>query len=194
MNSFIDILAFLRSNNKALRGVSVVGQITKEIPRPVTLQTSVQVPEDLKCVSVDIFSVDLSSHSGVLKSLNMQSTDNIYMATGSFACYVPKDTELNTWHNFTGTLRIATREITNMVALYNLRKQGNAWHIQATDTSPFTLSSIYWDKTSDQYRYLQSSLQKNCVDHPEILSSIAQCQSEMVTIGTAPQTPVKTSA
>lgn len=119
---------------RVLENVKIYGRVTREINAPKSLSSDIKIDENCTCVCVEVVAINLSSYSQFLNRLNLYNGTGIYFANARMSAFVDRSTTLNDLHTLTGTLRLAKKTRTPVLAMYNFYKTDDSkWGIHATD-------------------------------------------------------------
>lgn len=128
----IDIYKLIKEN-KGLKDVKAYGRIVNVMPAPKCLISDVTIDNDCVCVCVELLAVNLTPYKQGLSVMGIHNSSNIYFVNARMSAYVSKDVQFNEWYTFEGTLRLATRTLSPVLAMYNFYKtDSKQWGIHAT--------------------------------------------------------------
>lgn len=169
----IDIYKLLK-DNKTLDKVKAYGRVTSVIPAPKSLISDIAVDSNCVCVRVELIAINLTAYKQKLENLGIHNDNNIYFVNARMSAFVDKDIQLDDWYTLDGTLRLATRTLSPVLAMYNFYKtETNKWGIHATPTCNLDCAEIGY--TSRVYEYLMTSDATGKISLPEDVLCLRQC-------------------
>ena len=175
-NTEIDVIDIYKliKDNKTLSNVKAYGRIINVMPAPKSLMSGIIVDEDCVCVSVELLAVNLTSYKQQLSQMGIHNSSNIYFVNARMSAFVSKDVMMNDWYTLEGTLRLATRTLSPVLAMYNFYKtSSNLWGVHATPVC--NVECTEFDFASRVYKYLIESDATGKLVVPEDVLCLKKC-------------------
>ena len=183
---FIDVFSMVQEFGGKLDNVVVMGKIVSRLPRPNNLFQNVHVSSEGSFVRMQVFAVDLSNYTQVLKTRGISHPDNIFMVNGSIALVInEKAHKLPDWYAVRGTLRMGSKTGFPYLTMFKFIKgSDNNWNIGLNELDNVYLDT--WNHSTLAYSLARSSMDNGTFEQsPEVVKLpmfFAQPQTDMPTI------------
>lgn len=150
-----DLIYILKQNNGRIRNCIVTGYIGIEEEKPSTLYDSVDISINGRFVKMDCCTIEFKDEDYVRSLLHDGNNQRRYIVRGSLVTFVHSYTKLGDFYQIEGTLSFASKKDTDVVALFNFKKNGN-WLLEPYNAKDVNVTN--WDKSARPYNYLMESV------------------------------------
>lgn len=176
MSNVVDVIDLYKlvKDFGSLSEVKVYGRIINVMPAPKCLISNIEVDENCVCVCVELLAINLSNYVQKLSQMGIRNSSNIYFVNARMSAYVSKDVLLNDWYTLEGTLRLASRTLSPVLAMYEFYKTtSNTWGVHSTSVCNVECSEF--DSSSRVYKYLIESDATGKLVLPDDVLCMKQC-------------------
>lgn len=185
---YLDLTSLLGAYRGTLKNVEVYGKIVSRLPKPSNLFDNVKFSDTGMFVRMEVFAVNLAYHKQYLKQCGLEAPNDIYMVNGSIVTFVEKgNKKFPDWYTVCGTLRFASKSTNNYVSLFDFRKNGNDWYINASSLSNIEISD--WDRYSNTYYWINMCKGEDNVVRPDVVSNLPKFYATDITLEMSVKTP-----